>query len=251
MKASFCLGFITLTAVLVPATILAQTQQPTHAPDGGTREGIQSIVILPKTGAPFSAVVVTEWTRLLDDGTSTTIKNHRIVARDSTGRIFEERRYFSPTGDKVETPLSNLQYSDPDRHEYYNCVPTAKVCTLSAYYEPASVTTDASAGIKLPQGTIHEDLGQQRIYDLDAIGTRETTTINYLGAEGNPHPEALVKEFWYSPWLEINVIVKRQEPRGGKQSFAVQNIDLTEPDPKLFIPPADYRVIDMRQSNTQ
>ena len=77
-----------------------------HAPDGGTFTRIQSIAVLPLTNASFSATVTTEWTRILADGSTATLKNHRTIARDSTGRVFEERRSFSPTGDVQPTRLT-------------------------------------------------------------------------------------------------------------------------------------------------
>src|SRR5580658_849534 len=83
---------------------------PEHAPDGGTIQRIQSIDIPPIPNAPFSAVVVTEWTRIMPDGSTALMKNHRMVARDSVGRVFEERRYLTPDGDKQETLLSEMDY---------------------------------------------------------------------------------------------------------------------------------------------
>src|ERR1700733_8159000 len=121
MKTLCSFRIILLSASFVPQLLSAQQQAPVHAPDGGSRETLQSISIPPKAGASFSAVVVTEWTRLLEDGTTTTIKIHRTVARDSSGRVFQERRYFSPNGDKETTTLSELDYADPIRRELYIC----------------------------------------------------------------------------------------------------------------------------------
>jgi hypothetical protein len=59
-----------------------------HAPDGNTREMITSIFISPVTNAPFQATVTAEWTKHLPDGNSTVVKNHRLVVRDSQGRIY-------------------------------------------------------------------------------------------------------------------------------------------------------------------
>jgi hypothetical protein len=246
MKTICSFGIIILfSASFAPQLLSAQQQAPVHAPDGGSRERLQSISVLPKAGASFSAVVVTEWTRLLEDGTTTTIKNHRTIARDSTGRIFQERRFFSPTGDKQETPLSNLEYADPTRHEFYDCVPATHVCIVSAYYVPASAPANLPLAVTLPNGAgtiTRENLGQKSISDLDAVGSREITTIN-PGVNGYKVPEPTIKEFWYSPRLEVNLIVKRFEPRGGAQNITVLNIDLSEPDPKLFTPPPGYRII--------
>jgi hypothetical protein len=54
-----------------------------------------------------------------------------------------------------------------------------------------------------------------------------------------------VKEFWYSPRLGINVVTKRFDPRFGVQNFTVSGINQGEPDPRLFEPPAEFRVVKM------
>lgn len=55
---------------------LAAQQATMHAPDGGTRQRIESLVIPATPNAPFSAVVATEWTTILPDGSTQTIRNH-------------------------------------------------------------------------------------------------------------------------------------------------------------------------------
>jgi len=221
--------------------------QGSHAPDGGSREQLQSITILPKPGAPFSAVVVTEWTRLLEDGSTTTMKNHRVVARDSEGRIFQERRYLSPTGDKDETELRALQYSDPVKHEYYDCDVSRRTCLVYRYNRRSEVGANLPAKTTLPggRGTVtREDLGEKTIEGVGAVGSRKTIMIN-PGEDGYQHAEPTVKEFWYSPQLEVNVVTKRFEPRGGAQNFQLKQVSVDEPSAALFVPPSDYRIIPM------
>lgn len=225
--------------------LLAQ-EDPLHAPDGGTRETVQSITILPSPNAPFSAVVVTVLTKVLPDGSQQIVKNHRTVARDSSGRVFQERRYFSPTGDTQPTRISQLEYQDPNRHELYVCLPVKRTCEVYKSYRPTTVVLQPAG--KLPNGAgilTREDLGHKTIEDLDVVGSRETTTID-AGVVGNEKPLSIVKDFWYSPHLGINVTTTRFDPRvSSLQSFVVENINLSEPDPKIFEPPADYRMIKM------
>ena len=220
-------------------------EQPMHAPDGGTRERLESLTILPATNAPFSATVTTEWTTILVDGSKQTIWNHRTIARDSSGRIWQERRFLAPNGDKVTTPLSEVDYLDPTRHERHVCRPQEKVCYVSEYNEPPSVSLVPAGPMPNGRGSVQrEELGRKTIDGVDVIGSREITTIN-AGAVGNEKTEAVVKEFWYSPHLGINVITKRFDPRHGVQNFVVSNINQSEPDPKLFQPPEGYRVVKM------
>jgi hypothetical protein len=240
------LPFSVAIAVSICSLSLVAQEPLVHAPDGGTREQVQSIAIPSTTNAPFSAVVVTELTKILPDGSTQTNKNHRTVARDSSGRVFQERRFFTPQGDQQVTPLSELDYQDPNRHELYVCRPQQRVCY--EYTFDGSMTVSLPKAGPLPNGTgsvAVEDLGRKSVGGLDLLGSREITTIN-AGVIGNQKAEPIVKEFWYSPHLQINVITKRFDPRvSAIQNFEVKNVNLSEPDPKLFELPAEYRVVKM------
>src|ERR1019366_10617394 len=59
--------------------------------DGGVPEELDSIYIPPLQNAPFSAIVHTEWIKPLASGGTYTTVNQRQIARDSLGRIYEER----------------------------------------------------------------------------------------------------------------------------------------------------------------
>lgn len=217
-----------------------------HAPDGGTRQRIESVVIFPQANAPFSAIVTTEWTRILPDGSKATMRNHRTVARDSSGRVFQERRNFSPDGDKQVTRLTELDYEDPARHETWVCRPDAKVCTV--YRFNPSIMATIQKATPLPNGkndVTLEDLGRKTMEGVDVEGAREVTTLN-VGAVGNEKPQPVVKEFWYSPQLGVNVVTKRFDPRASAiQDFELSEINLGEPDAKMFEPPTEYRVVRM------
>ena len=227
-------------------TGLAAAAQGTaaHAPDGGTREQIQSVIIAALPNAPFSATVATEWTHILPDGSKSTVYNHRMVTRDSAGRVFQERRFFAPKGNVETTPVSMLQYDDPTRHERLLCRPAAKVCEIYKMFVPGVEALPAAGPLPNGNGTLtREDLGHQSIDNLDAVGTREITTFN-AGVFGNEKPQPVVKEFWYAPRLSVNLVTKRFDPRvSSAQNISLESIDLAEPDPKLFEPPSGYRML--------
>ncbi len=233
-------GFFALGGSLVAQDATA------HAPDGGTQERVQSVVIPPIPSAPFTAVVTTEWTRIMPDGSTATTKNHRTVARDSLGRVFQERRYFSPDGDKQMTRLSELDFQDPTLHQMLVCRPDTRVCTMYRYDMPTTVTLPKVGPLPNGMGTLtREELGKKTIDNVEVVGSREVTTLN-AGVMGNEKPQPVVKEFWYSPQLGINVITKRFDPRASAvQNFVVGNINLAEPNPRMFEPPAGYRIVPM------
>jgi hypothetical protein len=233
-------GFFALSGSLVAQYTAA------HAPDGGTMERVQSVFIPTNPGAPFTAVVTTEWTRIMPDGSMGTMKNHRTVARDSLGRVFQERRYFSPDGDKQVTRLDQLDYQDPTLHQMLICHPFSRVCDMYRYDMPTAVALPKVGPLPNGTGTVtQEELGRKTIDNVEVVGSREVTTLN-AGVMGNEKPEPIVKEFWYSPRLGVNVITKRFDPRASAiQNFVVGNINLAEPNPKMFEPPAGYRIVPM------
>jgi hypothetical protein len=232
---------------LVGSGLAVAQDAVSHAPDGGTSERIQSVTIPAIPNAPFRAVVTTEWTRIMPDGSTAVMKNHRTVARDSSGRIFQERRFFSPMGDKQVTRLSELDYEDPSQHQMTVCRPDLQVCTVYPYTAPR-IAPQKAGPLPNGAGTVTEEpLGQKTIDSLEVVGSREVTTIN-VGAIGNEKPQPVVKEFWYSPRLEINVTTKRFDPRASAiQDFEVGNINTAEPDATLFQLPANYRVVVMEK----
>lgn len=124
-----------LALLLLPFLALptsAQNLRLEHAPDGNSREFIQSITITSIPHAPFSCTVSAESVKRLEDGGTISIRNHRIVVRDSAGRIFQERRSFVPSTSTKEPQLLQLEISDPISRMKYFCHPLQRTCDLSA-----------------------------------------------------------------------------------------------------------------------
>lgn len=242
--------FLLLTAVLVLPNFLliAQAPQPQRPPDGGTREVLVSILIPSLPNAPFSATVITEWTRQFADGTTVTVGNRRAIARDKMGRIFQERRLLVPNDGRHESGVTQTEISDPVSHEFYICVPQERVCQVELFTAPNFVRPPNAGGAAPTQSgsPTLEDLGKQSVAGLETLGTRETAVIE-TGAIGNDSPMMIRREFWYSPQLGVNLISKLQDPRVGIQNFEVSDIVLGEPDAKLFALPSNSKVIDLRE----
>ena len=221
-------------------------QQPSHAPDGGTVERFTSIAIPSRPDAPFTANVNTEWIRNLPDGSNITLKNHRSVARDARGRIFEERAWFVPDDGKHESIAYQIEISDPATHERYVCRIAEHVCRLQNYFA-RELARPVVAGSPVKQGGAGvESLGTQVVAGLETVGTRETTVIE-TGTIGNQSPILERREFWYSAKLGVNLITKREEVRfNSQENFEVTNLNLGEPDTKLFTPPDGFKILDLR-----
>jgi len=240
--------FLLACFLLLPNSVsLAQAQQqPQRVPDGGTREVLISILIPSLPNAPFTATVNTGWIRQLPDGSTITLKNHRAIARDAAGRIFQERRALVPDDGKAQSGVTQIEISDPVTHELYICMPQGRTCQVEVFSPPESFPYTPTAKAHVAQGSTSEseDLGTQSIGGLETVGTRETTIIR-AGTIGNNSPLLSKREFWFSP--SVTLISKRQDPLSGTQNFEVSDITLGEPDAKLFEVPSGFRILDLRK----
>ena len=188
--------------------------------------------------------MATESVRMLADGGRITLVNHRAIARDGAGRIFQERRLLVPPDGEHASVITQTEISDPIAHELYICKPDEHVCQVESYTPPLFEGTPSA--IKLTENKSREDLGKQFIGGLEAAGTRETTVVQ-PGVIGNDSELHIIREYWYSPQLSINLSSKLQDPRIGTQDFEQSGITLGEPDPRLFKVPPGSEVIDLRR----
>ncbi len=87
-----------------------------------------------------------------------------------------------------------------------------------------------------------EQLGTRMVEGVEVVGTRMTQVIP-AGAIGNDKDLVSTRETWFSPELKIVVSSIRNDPRFGQIRYTLNNLQVTEPDPSLFQPPAGYSVI--------
>ena len=225
---------------------------PAH--DGGVTQTLQSIYIPPLLNAPFSAVVNTDWARPIPGGGTYTLVNARHVARDSRGRIYEERWLLVPKGGDIESRRNVIQIADPAAHTLYNCFPLQEPhrCYKLAFDEPAIAVFKPAAIVPGPLASgkgfsTHEDLGLRTIEGIDTHGSRDSTTLN-IGAIGNDRPVVTTREFWFAEPLGINLLSILDDPQAGKQTFRLSEVTRSEPDPQLFELPEGYEVVDQARN---
>jgi hypothetical protein len=88
---------------------------------------------------------------------------------------------------------------------------------------------------------VKEDLGSRNIEGVDCNGTRQTITIP-AGAIGNEKPISIVRETWFAPAIATVVESTTDDPRYGKTTYQLTNVQLSEPARSLFEPPANYKM---------
>jgi hypothetical protein len=147
---------------LAPGAQLLGPQQPAQqflAEDGGARgDTLESIVIPPKANAPFSLLLQTEWVRTLPDGGTITTENQRRIARDTNGRIYQERWFMVPKNAKFTSQMTTIQIADPNAHTLYTCfmLDGMNQCVLSGYSPSTSAVYNFQGP---PTGKLADDAG--------------------------------------------------------------------------------------------
>ena len=208
---------------------------------------------------PFSATAKTSFEQKLPDGSY--IRSYAIShqARDSSGKTMFERGENCRRGDGGQPELQySVSVHDPatktssswlvNSHNMANVVNVFHQLEIpprppltAAELEARRKTRQASQPSQNKLNT--EDLGMRNIAGIETHGTRTTLTIP-AGEEGNELPLAIVNETWNSKELGLVMMAVSDDPRHGRTTFEIQEVNRAEPDPSLFVPPADYKVED-------
>ncbi len=208
------------------------------------------------TGAPYSAVETTDTIQTLSDGNHIDRKSSASLYRDSQGRTRSERKLSmigpwrasgsAPTLITINDPVAQTRYLLDANNK------TAHKMPWRAHHLQQMMGQVQHEGGRPyqrmvgsgPEGEPQtESLGTEMINGVEAQGTRITRTIP-AGKIGNEKPITITSERWYSPDLQVYVLVKQDDPRMGQTTVQLTNISRAEPDPSLFQVPADYTVKD-------
>jgi hypothetical protein len=230
-------GLLTLLPLNLPAQ---EPEEVDHAPEGSDYTLTLAPDVIPATpNAPFTATARIVFVRRLEDGSTITRKNHCLVARDSSGRVFRESRLLTHDDDEHQSPLTRILFINPVSHERYACDPGGRVCRVSAYHPFAPQRLSNYMGGN--GHTTHVPLGVSNVSGVQTVGSRDFTIIPAEQASTN-RPITLAAEYWYSEQLGMNITLKRFDPRTGTQTFLLDQLNLGEPDPRLFEVPKGARI---------
>jgi hypothetical protein len=265
MKTHLC-SLVVAAATLVAVPASAQDVL-TYAPDtvyfsaqGGANFGVIAVEPFeagrPVTGAPYSAMAITEVTQTLADGNRIEHRSSAAIFRDSEGRVRREQQSL-PLGPIVApagTPIVTI--SEPGgSHVMLDSERRVAVRTRMQTFDMPVPPPPGAGGrgmaanrvvMAAPQGeTRTEKLEPRDVEGVLAEGTRTTMTIP-AGSIGNQLPIEIVSERWYSPELQVVVMTRRSDPRFGETVYRLTNIVRAEPPAELFEVPPDYTVEEPR-----
>ncbi len=211
-------------------------EQPPLYP--GTFTQVPGVFVTPIAGAPFTATVMIVSKQPMADGSMDTRTTQVLIARDSRGRIRNERHALVPEAFHGMPPLIGVHVFDPATRISFMFNPATMIAHLSG--SPRS----AAAHPTRTENPNTTDLGYQTLNGLQARGSRITRVIS-AEASGTGKPVTVTDETWYSEDLHMNLLGEHTDPRGGKQSLAILSIERKEPSATLFEVPAGYKIVDL------
>jgi hypothetical protein len=207
----------------------------------------RGVFVTPIPNDPLLAVVNTQSSTILKDGTTLNQKTLSAIARDGHGRIFNERRPLVPASETATPPILSIHIYDPQTRTSTFIDPQQRIARQSTLNRPPSAVPPDVGAIPLVGSSPanpyvkEEDLGTKKMEGVDVHGLRETQTIP---ADANGGKELkVVDEYWYSEDLRLNMLAIHKDPRTGEQTIAVTQVDRSEPDAAIFEIPPGYKVI--------
>lgn len=242
--------------------------------------GVEAGIMGPAVkDAPYSADEIHETNQVLADGTRIHNETKTTIYRDSQGRVRREspgqvmiwdaanrtslmlnqsnqtaqkmqmavnytiRRDFAPDGQLDKREVRTFRFPESGAQSggaQILVLRPGDLPPLPAGEGKMPPPPPLAVPLPRPEGQ-RESLGKQIIEGLNCDGVRTTSTIE-TGAIGNDRPIQSVEERWYSPELQLNMLVRRTDPRTGEDILRITNVRRLEPDPSLFTVPQGYQV---------
>jgi hypothetical protein len=198
------------------------------------------------TGLPYSGDRTSE--RTLSDGTRMSQSMVREF-RDSLGRTREEHSgqgFGSLTIIEILDPVAGLDWIlDPTNQVAHRMAVQVKSRAGSQALMPCDSGGPPTTR-NMPNGNVatSQALGSQTMQGIGVCGHRTIITEK----DGSP---ALTTENWFSREDIGGIIVlKTTDRQNGQDIRQLVNVRFSEPDPGLFVPPLNYRVVDERAAFT-
>lgn len=241
------LAAILLMLTFVPRAGAQEAVRQNPPPYRGVQSHVDGVFVTPVPNVPLTAVAEVQSVQVLDDGSSVSRKTFNNIARDSQGRIYNERRALVPESNNDTPELISFHIYDPttqlntflevDTHLARQAVRLETAPALALAQSWASVVPVNRPGYQ------EQDLGTESMENTVVHGVRKTRTISAT-ASGTGKPIVVVDEYWYSDELHLNMLVKHDDPRTGQQTVTITQVNRSEPPAATFEIPADYKIVD-------
>jgi len=189
------------------------------------------------------------------DGDTTTQESIEMLAWDSQRRQVTSITEIPSSAE--QTPLTHVTVLDRDAHTKSSWSVPGDQVTVMRLPEKESGNSLCAAKLALVgprlevpmpkarhERPVTQSLGKVVIDGVEARGSRTTITFP-AGAMGNIEPLVRTTELWFAvdPGLDIIVRMMVDDPLSGKLTRELQDLDMNEPDPRVYLPPPGYQIV--------
>ena len=202
--------------------------------------------------SPYTAEYKITHVQVLADGTTLTRETTEVKALDSQGRRMNATTITSEAGDRAT--ITHVMVYDPVARTQAMWKSPGTRATVTPL--PAPGAAHGCSTMPADQDAVHvvspshststtESLGTASIQGVDARG-RLTTTTTPAGAVGNDAPLVMKHEVWTAVTAGLNGLIVRaitDNPRSGKSTTELTNLNQSDPDPATFQPPDGYEIV--------
>src|SRR5580704_17874230 len=209
-SAIFFVTAILLFASLLfaPGSFAQETTTQTPPLYRGVQSHVDGAFVTPVPNVPLTAVVELTSTQALGDGTTVSKKTFNDIARDSQGRIYNERRAMVPETSNATPGILSMHIFDPTTKLNTFMDPETHLARQSVFERPAPAV--GLVPVSRP-GFQVQDLGTESMENVVVHGTKTSRTISG-NATGTGKPMTVTDETWYSEELHLNMLVKHNDP---------------------------------------
>jgi hypothetical protein len=194
-------------------------------------------------GLLFSAMVAAAATPVVPVSATTERRTVVTLANGNTLENTTSGRYLRDSSNRVrreEGPLITI--SDPIARTTVILDTRSKtgrrVVLLNRTQDPSPVVTRSG------QPTTSQDLGERTIDGILTKGKQHVNVIPANGKLGNKQPIEMRTQIWYSEELQLPLLTTVSSPLS-EATIRMTIESQAEPDPSLFIVPADYKISDV------
>ncbi|MGA2651997.1 MAG: hypothetical protein ABSF28_15805 [Terracidiphilus sp.] len=203
------------------------------------------------TGKPFVATWTETMTQTRNDGTdSAPIQSLTKIARDSSGRVYQEDRIHPHNG----IPYRVFSVDDPASGTNYVWTELDKTVHLSHFPKISSRETQealrknpwAKKSWAIPVCVTYgpDSVVDPNEFSIQNLGTSQILGIDAEGILATRNNDPVTEERWYSSDLRIALTTRVSDSRLGTAVREINSLERVEPDQSLFRIPAGYRIVD-------
>ena len=202
------------------------------------------------TNAPYTATATNTFTQTLANGNSIQRSTSATVARDASGRTYEQETITGGPLAANSGPTTFIFLMDPVAGYSYVLNTSTKVATRRALHTPpadggASSGTHTRGERPANPNVVETALAATTINGVNATGKTVTHTIP-AGQMGNAQAIVSTDTVYTSPDLHVIVSATRSDPRTGTSIYALTNITRGDPPANLFQVPSEYTIQDAK-----